>query len=421
MEMQLKEESKASPSMRKRGGEASLSKDFQGLIDRAKQNQNHCKQLNLVDDNLVINTNNHTVHLPQSGIIKAINEYNPSIPYPYQCVLPPEQECGETKFTVVFMAYNPDRIQKLYNQIVNMLTHNEFKNMVEEVVVVWNGERSVTETKLGNALVEMAGVRFSYPLQNGFPNDLMNRYHPRLDIKTKAIMYYDDDGPFYSPKATLGGFELWKRNSNAQIGAMARKLDLGPRQLEEKKQIASEPADRFFISHCPKDKLKYNYYVFANYGANMVLPSGSFLHSNYLCFLWHPLFEEVRQYVKDHPVHPDDGTVSIIVSQLAGRAPKVYSRRINESKDDEKGRGRRLMQNMDWDKPGDHEQKMNWGELRSDAANSLVRYFGSINSGSLGWCHGTPYQKGEQCKPEMAKIGYLPWMNEDHTPSEVCP
>ena len=70
MEMQLKQEAKESPSIRKRGGEASLSKDFQGLIDRAKQNQNHCKQLNLVDNNLVINTNNHTVHLPQSGIIK---------------------------------------------------------------------------------------------------------------------------------------------------------------------------------------------------------------------------------------------------------------------------------------------------------------------------------------------------------------
>ena len=45
--------------------------------------------------------------------------------------------------------------------------------------------------------------------------------------------------------------------------------------------------------------------------------------SNYLCFLWHPIFDEIRTYVKQHPVNPDDGTVSMIVSQLAGRAPKV--------------------------------------------------------------------------------------------------
>ena len=79
------------------------------------------------------------------------------------------------------------------------------------------------------------------------------------------------------------------------------------------------------------------------------------------------------------------------------------------------------MQGMDWDKPGDHETKMEWGKLRSDAANSLVRYFGSINSGSLGWCHKTPWQKGQYCKPEMAKIGYLPWLNRDHTPLATCP
>ena len=443
---------------RGRGAKA-LPSEFQGLIDRAFDNQKHCQNQNqYVDDNNFVlkDSNNHTIHLPQFGIIRAIQEYDPKMispPYPYTCTLPPEQECNEQQFTVVFMAYNPDRIQKLYNQVLKMLTDKEFKPLVAEVLVVWNGERNVNETKLGTALLGLQGVRFSYPLQNGFPNDLMNRYHPSIGVKTKAIMYYDDDGPFYSAKATLGGFELWKRNSNAQIGAMARKLDLCNRQLDEKKGIIATnnnkqqqqqqqqskiEDDKFFISHCSKDQINYNFFEFANFGANMVLPSGSFLHSNYLCFLWHPLFEEIRQYVKDHPVHPDDGTVSIIVSQLAGRAPKVYSRRINESTGGGGGGGggggqrrrrgggggggrRRLMQGMDWDKPGMHETKMEWGKLRSDAANSLVRYFGSINSGSLGWCYNTPWQKGQYCKPEMAKVGYLPWLNKDHTPLATCP
>ena len=234
----------------------------------------------------------------------------------------------------------------------------------------------------------------------------------------------DDDGPFYSYKATLGGFELWKRNANAQIGAMARKLDLGPRALEESKAHSKLPNDRFFISQCPKDELKYNFHEFANFGARMVLPSGSFLHSNYLCFLWHPVFEEIRQYVKDHPVHPDDGTVSTLVSQLAGRAPKVYPRRVNEVKPEaDKGR-RRLMEGIDWDKKGNHDQaaqKNKWGQLRGDVANSLARYFGSINSGSIGWCYGTEYQKGEYCKPEFATVGMLPWMKPNHTPLDTCP
>lgn len=214
---------------------------------------------------------------------------------------------------------------------------------------------------------------------------------------------------------------MWKRNANAQIGAMARKLDLGSRALLESKAVLNGPGDRFFVSQCPNDELDYNYREFANFGARMVLPSGSFLHSNYLCFLWHPIFEEIRQYVRQHPVHPDDGTVSTLVSQLAGRAPKVYPRRVNEVERDEETGRRRLMEGIDWDQKGGHSQKMNWGRLRGDATNSLARYFGSINSGSIGWCYGTEYQKGEYCKPEFATVGMLPWMKPDHTPRDTCP
>ncbi|KAG7369819.1 glycosyl transferase family 64 protein [Nitzschia inconspicua] len=402
---------------------------FAAIRDRAITHQQHCHSIGLsqAEDFQKLQLNNHTAHLPQSGIIQAIDNYVPDKEaYSYECELPPETECDETQFTVIFMAYNPDRLDKLLDQIKKMLTHPEFKSLVAECLIVWNGERHVDETPLGKELVNFGkshALRISYPLTAGFPNDLMNRYHPRLEVKTKSIMYYDDDGPFYSFKATVAGFELWKRNSNAQIGAMARKLDLGERATDESKAILNGPGDRFFVSQCPKDELDYNYREFANFGARMVLPSGSFLHSNYLCFLWHPIFEEIRQYVKEHPVHPDDASVSMLISQLAGRAPKVYPRREpkkQESQEMELGR-RRLMEGIDWDRKGGHGQKMNWGRLRGDAANSLARYFGSINSGSIGWCYGTEWQKGENCKPEFPRIGMLPWLKADHTPRDTCP
>mmetsp|Transcript_8565 Transcript_8565/g.24636 ORF Transcript_8565/g.24636 Transcript_8565/m.24636 type:complete len:607 (+) Transcript_8565:174-1994(+) len=487
---------------------------FQRVLDRAYLHAHHCHS---IDSSMAVSAdahvpvdklssssssspsplyNNHTAHLPPFGIISALEKYKAEVSgtttasasssdafksYPYQCQLPPEYECDETKFTVIFMAYNPDRLDKMYNQALKFVKDPEFAPYVQEVLIVWNGARDVEETNLGQALVDATKqypIRISYPLKAGFPNDLMNRYHPRLQVQTKAIMYYDDDGPFYSSKATLAGFELWKRNANAQIGAMARKLDLGDRQREERQSILNGPGDRFFVSHCNRrresaanlgepfigDELWYNYHEFANFGANMVLPSGSFLHSNYLCFLWHPAFEEIRKYVRAHPVNPDDGTVSTIVAQLSGRAPKVYSRRINVDKggrrlmsvgddadvyeeeyydenyhehDEQQqqptlqrmdsaiidGNHRNLMEGIDWDHAHPHQsdQKNKWGRLRSDAANSLTRYFGSINSGSIGWCYGTPYEKDEYCKPEMAKVGMLPWMNPDHTPKQSCP
>jgi hypothetical protein len=432
---------------------------FDTIEQRAMAHQRHCDRLGLDHDEdfVQLRTNNHTAHLPQFGIINAIRSYRQSKSttttttktrkdthhvqygtddYPYRCQIPPENECDETSFTVVFMAYNPDRLEKMFAQIQKMLTGPDFATIVKEVIIVWNGERAVEETAMGKQVVEFGTkypLRISYPLKAGFPNDLMNRYHPRLMVQTKAIMYYDDDGPFYSYSATLGGFELWKRNSNAQVGAMARRLELGPRQTDESRATLNGPGDRFFISQCPTDELDYNYRIFATFGARMVLPSGSFLHTNYLCFLWHPVFDEIRQYVKAHPVNPDDGTVSAIVSQLAGRAPKTYSRRIGAADDNTGGlpdtsldgtkrmHGRRLMDGINWDTAGGHDKKMNWGQLRSDVANSLARYFGSTNSGSLGWCYGTEFHKGENCKPEMAKFGQLPWMKEDHTPRDTCP
>lgn len=463
---------------------------FQDVLARAKQNRDHCHQvLPLPDDapaepnvDVIAIANMTTARLHSFGVIETLEAWHQN-PQPAthiangatntQCVVPPEQECDETQFSVIFMAYNPDRLTKLMRQIKTMLTP-PYHTIIREIILVWNGPRDIGESSEGQQLLAYVTehadhLRVVYPLKMGLPNDLMNRYHPDVvQVKTKGILYYDDDGPFYSYEAVLGGFELWKRNSNAQIGAMARVIDLGPRQAAEKKELLQNKLnDRAFVSHCPpSDDVEYNFRYFANFQANMVLPSGSLLHSNYLCFLWHPVFEPIRTYIRAHPVHPDDITVSMMVSQLAGRAPKVYSRRINlETKEDQlaetarrkaagqsiEGGGdgnrittrklqqeeqsthrqhegrRKLLFNINWD--ANHnmdDNKEKWAQLRSGAINSLVRFFGSINSGSIGWCYGTEYHQKDKngedvCLPDMARFGKLPWMNIDHTPKQSCP
>jgi hypothetical protein len=401
-------------------------------------------------------------------------------PSNWQCQLPPEEECGETKLTVIFMAYNPDRIQNLLKQIKTFLSDSQWITLVAEVVLVWNGSRAIDESKAGQELLSLTKTlpfRVVYPLRRGLENDLMNRYHPsvvRVE-QTKGILYYDDDGPFYSFDAVRSGFELWKRHPRAQMGAMSRNFVDTQRQKNELQHLQNnnptKPRDTLFVSHCTNtnDHVEYDYHYFANYDAHMALPSGSMLHVNYLCFLWHPVLEPIRKFVRDYPVHPDDVTVSMIVSQLAGRAPRVYSRRLNppsekdtalfekllqQSKHSERrlsdrienvedfvehSRGvipvselqrfRSLMFNIDWDaySKGDprlHDLKMYWAELRTQAINSLVRYFGSFSGGSIGWCEGTPFYNGKasgKCDPMMAKQGWLPWMESDGSPKQTCP
>jgi hypothetical protein len=202
-----------------------------------------------------------------------------------------------------------------------------------------------------------------------------------------------------------------------------------------------------------------------------------------LCYLWHPAFAEIRKFVLTHPVRPDDMTVSMIVSQLAGVAPRVYSRRLDKAErkgqrhrklwqsngkvtppddfetalalgespysdraptvdaddgvlDDDSDasipnwelqrQSRSLMFSICWDcGSGMTEMKQYWAELRTQAVNALVQYFGSLNSGSMGWCavDSSYYNvdKDGRCDPVMAKQGWLPWMNPNGTPKETCP
>ena len=493
------------------GADWKLPQALAAVLSRASQMRDHCTNLQSEQDFVefeasfqvpLAGTNETVASLPSFGIVEQLEhfKYDPLgalggrqsssdgggwNPADWNCVLPPETECHEQTLTVIFLAHNPDRLEKAFSQIKLLLTDTNWKRLVQEVVLVWNGARSVDESPVGQDLLHFsatAALRVVYPLRMGLANDLLNRYHPKVvQVQTKALLYYDDDGPFYSFAAVQAGFELWKRHSSSQVGAMARQLTYSPRQQREHDLLVAdhpEAADRQFVSQCTnvQDELEYNYRYFANYNANMVLPSGSILHANYLCFLFHPALEPIRHFVRQHPVRPDDVTVSMIVSQLAGRAPRVYSRRLNpdtgpdetnkkkrprkrrqrqarrrlfdqeEEDDDDDNDGttvatddgmdhsnatatqhhRRLMFDINWDaKGGMNRQKQVWANLRTQAVNALVQYFGSLNSGSIGWCHGSTLYHDTSvaghCKPDMAKIGWLSWMNPDGTPKETCP
>ena len=285
----------------------------------------------------------------------------------------------------------------------------------------------------------------------------MNRYHPLIQPKSEGILYYDDDGPFYGTDAIRSAFELWKRNSDAQLGAMCRAFTLSDRQNIEKANVLNgqELHDRKWISHCRDhgDQLWYDYRFFTMFHANMVLPSGSFLHRNYLCFIWHPAFANLRAFVATHLVHPDDMTVSAIVSHVSGRAPLTYSRRLKPAIST--GHGRRLSEEAEQEGEPDQDHRRlqsktrkaaktttqevngtspegmwrtaNWGQLRSTALNSVMSYFGGVNSGSFGWCYKTEYHKFDKkdkrhiCDPDIAVQGMLPWMKKGGYRNDVCP
>jgi len=198
------------------------------------------------------------------------------------------------------------------------------------------------------------------------------------------------------------------------------------------------------------DSVEYNYFDFPHFGAHMFLPSGTILHRNYLCFIWHPVFEELRKYVINHPTHPDDIVVSTLVSHLSGRILRTFPRRIKNAESAEakqrkrteaSQKHRKLQQD---DSPNlrvlrkgvDQEgfrrrlglwNSKNWAKMIEEAMNSIVNYFGSVNPGSVGWCVGTKYEERNKrgkfsfkCNPEYPDMEQIPWINEDNDLYDHC-
>jgi len=450
--------------------------------------------------------------LPEHGVHKAMKTWldqegsNNRGEYP-MCSLPPTKECSVEQFTVILMSHTVEddtRLNKLRQGISNL---SGWKN-TGEIILVWNNQRSVLE----DCAKEHCGrinkwnaddkhkLRIFWALEEGMGNNLLNRYHPSIQPQHEAIVYFDDDGPFHHEIAMDVGFELWKFNADVQIGSMARNIrfpsermddlqngasDLAAKMyqedrwqthvhpydtagIHEKIQQNSENDDAGFPQFTPichdqtGDVVEYNYFVFPHWKAHMSLPSGSILHRNYLCFVWHPAFEELREFILNHPTHPDDMTISTLVSHLTGKPLRTFPRKVKNDggawrKDKERrlgevahaSRGEEDDMIHENESNGNHKGKINtigaedeaqnrrrllwqqkdWGNMREEAIDSIVGYFGSINPGSVGWCAGTKYQEVAKGRGNMRyncldsrppDISMIPWMNKGGLAYDEC-
>lgn len=423
--------------------------------------------------------------LPENGVRFAIKAWLDSgvdgtvdrNGYPL-CYLPPSKSCHVEQYSVILMSHtvsDDKRLRKMISGISDIASFPE----TSEIILIWNSEKSeLQKCEKANCLhlIEWDAdpnhpLRIFYSLENGMQNNLLNRYHPSIQPKSEAIVFFDDDGPFFSEEAMRAGFALWKFNSDVQIGSMARNIRFPSKRMSNLENEAIDLASELYKTNAwqthvhpydtgnvlrmmkssnldepgyPKftpichnqsgDVVEYNYFVFPNFKAHMSLPSGSILHRNYLCFIWHPVFEELRQFILDHPTHPDDMTISTLVSHLSGKPLRTFPRFIKESEHrklselnaedselDEQSNPNQGRRRLLW-------QQKDWGNMREEAINSIVGYFGSINSGSVGWCVGTEYQqvatgKGNMrfnCEPEFPSLDQIPWLNPGGLGYDQC-
>ena len=453
---------------------------FESIITRAKWTEEQCKNIPSEHKNVMAKSFKVATDLPmlpEGGVASALERWlneNPQSTttnngYP-TCYLPPPKSCDVTTYTLVIMSHTTERLQTFMDPLSAMV--DSWPGLTE-IIIVWNSPRETLtqvadnskEQKYATKLLQWDEdtshpLRIFFSLESGLANNLLNRYHPKLEPKNEAVMYFDDDGPFWSREAMVyGGFELWKRNSNVQVGGFPRNVrflsdrmkQLEKTNLQKSIDIVVKDVDSYsgedhatFTPMCRNvtgDHVEYNYFSFPDFAGHVLLPSGTFLHKNFLCFIWHPAFEELRQWVVTHKTMPDDMTVSTLISHLSGRAPRTFPREVSTRRrllsDDmmvplkHKRTHRNRNNHLQSPRPNQSHRRLlwkqkNWGGMREEAINSILGYFGSIHPGTVGWCAGTDYMKENNrgvpyvCHPEKPTLDLLPWLNEGGIGSTQC-
>lgn len=454
---------------------------FESIIQRVQWTKQQCDDIPANQRNTVQKKLEAATDLPlllEGGVAPALQTWLQNSPsdaaatatsreYP-TCYLPPSKSCNVTTYTLIIMSHTTERLQTFMDPMSSMV--DSWPGMTE-VIIVWNSPRDTLTNVVNEKEKEYANkllswdtdtthpVRIFFSLEHGLTNNLLNRYHPKVKPKNEAVMYFDDDGPFWSKEAMIdGGLELWKRNSNVQVGGFPRNVRFLSSRMKELEKVGLQQSIDLIVKdqtnvgvddgtgppqftplcrNVTGDIVEYNYFVFPDYAAHVLLPSGTFLHRNFLCFIWHPAFEELREYVLTHKTHPDDMTVSTLVSHLAGKAPRTFPREVEVKK------SRRLLSeivSVDNDTTAEeYEQyksdrshrrllwkQKNWGIMREEAINSILGYFGSIHPGTVGWCAGTNYQQVNRrgvpfvCRPEKPTLDLVPWLQDGGVGRNQC-
>lgn len=454
---------------------------FESIIQRVQWTKQQCDDIPANQRNTVQKKLEAATDLPlllEGGVAPALQTWlqnsssdaaatATSREYP-TCYLPPSKSCNVTTYTLIIMSHTTERLQTFMDPMSSMV--DSWPGMTE-VIIVWNSPRDTLTNVVNEKEKEYANkllswdtdtthpVRIFFSLEHGLTNNLLNRYHPKVKPKNEAVMYFDDDGPFWSKEAMIdGGLELWKRNSNVQVGGFPRNVRFLSSRMKELEKVGLQQSIDLIVKdqtnvgvddgtgppqftplcrNVTGDIVEYNYFVFPDYAAHVLLPSGTFLHRNFLCFIWHPAFEELREYVLTHKTHPDDMTVSTLVSHLAGKAPRTFPREVEVKK------SRRLLsetvsvdndttaEEYEQHQPDQSHRRLlwkqkNWFIMREEAINSILGYFGSIHPGTVGWCAGTNYQQVNRsgvpfvCRPEKPTLDLVPWLQDGGVGRNQC-
>lgn len=185
-------------------GDVSEEAAFSNMSERAKQSEATCHKIeeyNRGDVNVKVRTASTDVKfLPEFGISTAIEKSlkDKNVPSWGQCKLPPTKACDSDKVSVILMAYNEEGLTNIVKGLGCCKDSTLYpRRYIDELILVWNGpnRESLESTKSGKTLkskIESGELpmRFFVSSENGLENNLLNRYHPLVNPRNEAVLFF---------------------------------------------------------------------------------------------------------------------------------------------------------------------------------------------------------------------------------------
>ena len=190
------------------GVDRSEDKVFANIIERSSRSKSACD----LENKEVNEGNNRSAMtdvkpLPEFGLASYIKDTldkeSKSSDWG-QCTIPPETMCDVEKVSVIIMAYNDEGLKNIVDGFTKGADAKLWpRNIIGEIILVWNGpdRESLESSKNGKWIMnhiknKEIPMRFFISVEHGLENNLLNRYHPLVNPKYEAILFFGEFNVF---------------------------------------------------------------------------------------------------------------------------------------------------------------------------------------------------------------------------------
>jgi len=192
-------------------------------------------------------------------------------------------------------------------RLKHLLQHyfdNFSRDLLKEIVLVWNSPKDSLPSDI-QGMTQSTTHQGALRIVCFDTNSLLNRFHPRVAPKTRAIVFGDDDRGMVEASLRIGYLKWCCGNADRAVGVIGRRFG----------------ASKSGITYHANTRM---------HDLQMVLPTGMIIDRGYLCHFWRRAFKPLHDFVNYSPSKPDDIATNLLIQYLSGKGPRNYPQVVDQ-------------------------------------------------------------------------------------------